>query len=190
MAGIMVTGTAEARRAVAFCVGWDKGASNYHFGQYDTALRHLIAINRGAYASAVANGRGALTARLPGAAGALVAAVALTTLGLRPRLAEFRSTGRRSSRCRQALAPARRDGAKNPARSPSGCSPGMSARAGVPRGAGHVWEGTKHDGTRWTSRRRGQRIAAEPCRLAPGGGRGSASRRRARGGVGMDPAGW
>jgi hypothetical protein len=78
------------QQAVEFCIGWDKGASNYHFGQYDTALQHLIAINRDAYAGAVSDGRGALTDRLPAAAGALLAAVALTGLGLRPRLAEFR----------------------------------------------------------------------------------------------------
>ena len=78
------------QQAVSFCIGYGKGASNYHFGQYDTALQHLIAINRDAYTHAVASGRGALTDRLPGAAGALFAAVALTVLGLRPRLAEYR----------------------------------------------------------------------------------------------------
>ena len=78
------------QQAVEFCIGYDKGASNYHFGQYDTALQHLIAINRDAYSGAVAAGRGALTGRLPGAVGALLGAAGLTVLGLRGRLAEFR----------------------------------------------------------------------------------------------------
>jgi hypothetical protein len=78
------------QQAVAFGIGWDKGASNYHFGQYDAALQRLIAINQDAYKAAVSAGRAPLTTRLPGAAGALCAAVALTALGLRPRLAEFR----------------------------------------------------------------------------------------------------
>ncbi len=78
------------QEAVAFCIGWDKGASNYHFGRYDTALRHLIALNTDAHARAIAAGRGALTARLPAAGGALLAAAVLTGAGLRPRLAEFR----------------------------------------------------------------------------------------------------
>jgi hypothetical protein len=78
------------QQAVAFCIGWDKGASNYHFGQYDAALQHLIAINRDAYGGAVTAGRTGLTSRLPGAGAGLPAAVALAALGLRPRLAEFR----------------------------------------------------------------------------------------------------
>ena len=78
------------QEAAEFCIGYNKGASNYHFGQYDTALQHLIAINRNAYSGAVANGRGALTGQLPGAVGALFGAAALTMLGLRGRLAEFR----------------------------------------------------------------------------------------------------
>ncbi|MEV6012905.1 hypothetical protein AB0M29_39825 [Streptomyces sp. NPDC051976] len=78
------------QEAVAFCIGWDKGASNYHFEQYDVALRKLIGINTDAYTRAVSAGRGALTGLLPGAGGALLAAAGLTVLGLRPRLAEFR----------------------------------------------------------------------------------------------------
>lgn len=78
------------QQAVAFCIGWDKGASNYHFGRYDAALQHLIGVNRAAYGSAVSAGRAPLTSRLPGAGAALAAAVALTALGLRPRLREFR----------------------------------------------------------------------------------------------------
>ena len=85
-----LVGQGRLQEAAEFCIGYGKGASNYHFGQYDSALQHLIAINRDAYTGAVADGRGALNGRLPGAAGALFASVALTTLGLRPRLAEFR----------------------------------------------------------------------------------------------------
>jgi hypothetical protein len=85
-----LVGQGRLQQAAEFCIGYGKGASNYHFGQYDAALQHLIAINRDAYTAAVADGRGALTGRLPGAIGALFASVALTTLGLRPRLAEFR----------------------------------------------------------------------------------------------------
>jgi len=80
----------DLQQAVEFCIGWDKGASNYHFGRYDTALRHLIAINGDAHTRAITAGRGALTGRLPGAGGALLAAAVLTGLGLRPRSAEFR----------------------------------------------------------------------------------------------------
>jgi hypothetical protein len=78
------------QEAVVFCIGWDKGASNYHFGQYDAALQKLIGINTRAYTEAVSAGRGALTGRLPGAGVALLAAAGLTVIGLRPRLAEFR----------------------------------------------------------------------------------------------------
>ena len=76
--------------AVEFCIGYDKNASNHHFGQYDSALRKLIGINTDAYAGAVTAGRGALAERLPGAGAALLAAAGLTVFGLRPRLAEFR----------------------------------------------------------------------------------------------------
>ncbi|WP_329366481.1 hypothetical protein OG896_17410 [Streptomyces sp. NBC_00669] len=80
----------QFQQAVAFCVGWDKDASNYDFGQYDTALRKLIGINADAYTGAVAAGRGELTGRLAGAGAAVLAAAGLTVLALRPRLAEFR----------------------------------------------------------------------------------------------------
>lgn len=75
--------------AVRFCISWDNGESNYHFGQYDVALKKLIAINTHAYAGAVSSGRGALTGGLSAAGGLLAGAAALTVLGLRPRLAEF-----------------------------------------------------------------------------------------------------
>jgi hypothetical protein len=78
------------QQAVEFCIGYDEGASNYHFERYDAALQRLIALNRRAYTASVSAGRGTPAGLLPGAAAALLAAAALTVLGLRPRLAEFR----------------------------------------------------------------------------------------------------
>jgi hypothetical protein len=76
--------------AVQFCLGYGGGASDYHFEQYDAALRKLIGINAAAYSGAVTDGRSVLAGRLSGAASALLAAAALTALAIRPRLAEFR----------------------------------------------------------------------------------------------------
>ncbi|WP_069465791.1 hypothetical protein [Actinacidiphila rubida] len=75
--------------AAEFCIGWDTDESNHHFGEYDVALKKLIAINDRAYGRAVGSGRGALTGGLVGAGGLLAGAATLTVLGLRPRLAEF-----------------------------------------------------------------------------------------------------
>jgi hypothetical protein len=55
-----------------------------------TALDKVTGINRRHFTGSVQAGRSAVGHLLPGALGALVAAVALTALGLRPRLAEFR----------------------------------------------------------------------------------------------------
>lgn len=76
--------------AVEFGIGWSQGASNYHFGQYDSALQKVIGINRTAFTDAVGDGRSTLADSLWPAGAALLAAAALTILGLRPRLAEFR----------------------------------------------------------------------------------------------------
>jgi hypothetical protein len=46
--------------------------------------------SRGHFAASVHDGRGAVTGLLPWTCGALLAAIVLTVLGLRPRLAEFR----------------------------------------------------------------------------------------------------
>jgi hypothetical protein len=80
----------KEREAVAFCMGWEEGTSNAHFGAWMTALDKVTGINRRHFTGSVQAGRSAVGHLLPGALGALVAAVALTALGLRPRLAEFR----------------------------------------------------------------------------------------------------
>ncbi|MCL8015203.1 hypothetical protein [Streptomyces sp. AS02] len=64
--------------------------SNAYFGAYMPAFDQLIAINRGHFAVSVADGRSTVTGLLPWTCGALLAALVLTVLGLRPRLAEFR----------------------------------------------------------------------------------------------------
>lgn len=80
----------KEREAVEFCMGWEPGTSNAHFGAYMAALDKVTDINRAHFASAVGEGRSAVSAVLPWAVGLLFAAVVLTALGLRPRLAEFR----------------------------------------------------------------------------------------------------
>ncbi|MFF7471855.1 hypothetical protein [Streptomyces sp. NPDC008092] len=80
----------KERQAVEFCMGWEAGTSNAHFGAWMTALDEVTGINRVHFTSSVAAGRAELTGRLPWAGGLLLLAVGLTGLGLRPRLAEFR----------------------------------------------------------------------------------------------------
>ncbi|MEU2623763.1 hypothetical protein ABZ642_37625 [Streptomyces sp. NPDC007157] len=80
----------EERQAVEFCMGWETGTSNAHFGAWMTALDQVTDINRAHFTSSVAAGRAELTGRLPWACVLLLLAVGLTGLGLRPRLAEFR----------------------------------------------------------------------------------------------------
>lgn len=77
-------------QAVSFCISWEPGMSNAHFGSYMAALDQLTGINRAHFASSVRDGRSAVSGLLPWAGGLLLAAMALTALGLRPRLAEFR----------------------------------------------------------------------------------------------------
>lgn len=77
-------------QAVSFCISWQPGMSNAHFGSYMAALDQLTGINRAHFASSVHDGRSAVSGLLPWAGGLLLAAMALTALGLRPRLAEFR----------------------------------------------------------------------------------------------------
>ncbi|MGW2745496.1 hypothetical protein [Streptomyces sp. NPDC001450] len=78
------------RQAVSFCISWEPGMSNAHFGAWMAALDKLTGINRAHFASSVRDGRSAVSGLLPWAGGLLLAAMALTALGLRPRLAEFR----------------------------------------------------------------------------------------------------
>lgn len=80
----------QEREAVEFCMDWKPGTSNAHFGAWMAALDKVTDINRAHFASSVRNGRSAVSDLLPWAGGLLIAAMALTALGLRPRLTEFR----------------------------------------------------------------------------------------------------
>ncbi|KUN88140.1 hypothetical protein AQJ64_04180 [Streptomyces griseoruber] len=80
----------KEREAVEFCMGWQPGTSNTHFGAWMAALDRVEGINRAHFTSSVEDGRSALGDLLPWAAGLLCVAMVLTALGLRPRLAEFR----------------------------------------------------------------------------------------------------
>ncbi len=76
--------------AVTFDVGTRPGQSNYDYYQYDQALTHIIAINEGAFAGAIADGQVGLGiwVWLPYAAGVLV--LVLVGAALYPRLREYR----------------------------------------------------------------------------------------------------
>ncbi|WP_406437708.1 hypothetical protein OHB14_57785 [Streptomyces sp. NBC_01613] len=80
----------KEREAVEFCMGWEAGTSNAHFGAWMAALDKVTDINRAHFTSSVREGRSAVSGLLPWACGLLLAAGALTWLGLRPRFAEFR----------------------------------------------------------------------------------------------------
>ncbi|MGW1024688.1 hypothetical protein ACWD4J_13450 [Streptomyces sp. NPDC002577] len=80
----------KERDAVEFCMGWEPGTSNAHFGAWMTALDKVTGINRAHFAASVHAGRSAVSGLLPWAGGLLATAVALAVLGLRTRLAEFR----------------------------------------------------------------------------------------------------
>jgi len=80
----------KEREAVEFCMDWQPGTSNAHFGAYMDALDRLTGINRQHFAASVDEGRSQATGLLPWTCGLLLAAGALTLLGLRPRLGEFR----------------------------------------------------------------------------------------------------
>lgn len=55
-----------------------------------TALDKVTVINRQHFTSSVRDGRSAATGQLPWACALLLAGMALTASGLRPRIAEFR----------------------------------------------------------------------------------------------------
>ncbi|GHE00839.1 hypothetical protein [Streptomyces alanosinicus] len=80
----------KEREAVEFCMDWQPGTSNAHFEAWMAALDKVTAINQSHYASNVSAGRAAVNDLLPWAGSALLAAMALTVLGARPRLVEFR----------------------------------------------------------------------------------------------------
>ncbi|EST29981.1 hypothetical protein, partial [Streptomyces roseochromogenus] len=79
----------KEREAVEFCMGWEPGTSNVHFGAWMSALDQVTDINRAHFTSSVQDGRSAVSDLLPWAGGLVGAAALLTLLGLRPRLAEF-----------------------------------------------------------------------------------------------------
>ncbi|MFF4805259.1 hypothetical protein ACFY1U_43895 [Streptomyces sp. NPDC001351] len=76
--------------AVAFCINWQPGMSNAHFGSWMAALGKVTDINRAHFTGSVDAGRSTINGLLPWMVGLLLAAATLTALGLRPRLAEFR----------------------------------------------------------------------------------------------------
>ncbi|MGW3414900.1 hypothetical protein [Streptomyces sp. NPDC000888] len=80
----------KEREAVEFCMGWEPGTSNAHFGEWMAALDKVTDINRAHFTDSVDAGRSETTGLLPWTLGLLIVAGALTVLGLRPRLAEFR----------------------------------------------------------------------------------------------------
>ncbi|MFJ3305214.1 hypothetical protein ACIPSA_19240 [Streptomyces sp. NPDC086549] len=80
----------KEREAVEFCMGWEPGTSNAHFGEWMDALDKVAGINGAHFASSVRDGRSAVNGLLPWAGGLLCAAMLLVVLGLRPRTAEFR----------------------------------------------------------------------------------------------------
>ncbi|MFD4139957.1 MULTISPECIES: hypothetical protein [unclassified Streptomyces] len=80
----------KEREAVEFCISWEPGMSNAHFDEWMDALDRVTGINRAAFDTAAREGRGSVTVLLPWAGAALLVTGALTVLGLRPRLAEFR----------------------------------------------------------------------------------------------------
>jgi hypothetical protein len=77
--------------AIAFCTSYAPGASNYAFGQYDDSLAKLIAINQSAFDTAIRDGNREMTGWTIGVwvAGALL--LGLLAMGVRPRLAEYRT---------------------------------------------------------------------------------------------------
>ncbi|MFH9551683.1 hypothetical protein [Streptomyces sp. NPDC017435] len=80
----------KEREAVEFCMDWTAGTSNAHFAAWMTALDKVTDINRAHFTASVRAGRSTVSDLLPWAGGLLLAALLLTALGLRPRLAEFR----------------------------------------------------------------------------------------------------
>ncbi|MFI9040711.1 hypothetical protein [Streptomyces sp. NPDC053726] len=80
----------KEREAVAFGISWEPGMSNAHFEAWMTALDKVTEINRRHFTASVQAGRSSVGDLLPCALGTLLAAAALTVIGLRPRFAEFR----------------------------------------------------------------------------------------------------
>ncbi|GHI06049.1 hypothetical protein AQI88_28305 [Streptomyces cellostaticus] len=79
----------KEREATEFCMDWQPGTSNARFGTWMAALDQVAGINRAHFDASVRAGRSVVNGLLPWAGVLLLAAVILTGLGLRPRLAEF-----------------------------------------------------------------------------------------------------
>ncbi|WP_369390894.1 hypothetical protein AB5J72_27010 [Streptomyces sp. CG1] len=79
----------KEREAAEFCMGWEPDTSNAHFGAWMSALDQVADINRAHFTSSVDAGRAGVRDVLPWAGALLLAAMLLTAMGLRPRLAEF-----------------------------------------------------------------------------------------------------
>ncbi|MER7983914.1 hypothetical protein [Streptomyces sp. NPDC095817] len=75
----------KEHEAGAFCMGWEVDTSNAHFGAWMTELDKVTDINRWPFNASVQAGCSSA-----GALGALALVAALTPVGLRPRLIEFR----------------------------------------------------------------------------------------------------
>jgi hypothetical protein len=75
--------------AVDFCTGAQEGQSNWGFAQFDKALGNVIDINQTAFDSAVGHGFRGLSWLPYGAVIAPILILALTWLGLLPRLREY-----------------------------------------------------------------------------------------------------
>lgn len=80
----------KEKEAVEFCMDWEPGTSNAHFGAWMATLEKVTDINRQHFTASVLAGRSDVRTELPWGCGLLLLAIALIALGLRPRLAEFR----------------------------------------------------------------------------------------------------
>ncbi|MFD4508159.1 hypothetical protein [Streptomyces sp. NPDC058457] len=88
-----IAASGDVTGAIAFCVSYKPGESNWAFGEFDTALQKLIKINTSAYEQASSQGAGSALSAPVGLAGAAVVIVALAVVGLRRPLAEFPTKG-------------------------------------------------------------------------------------------------
>jgi hypothetical protein len=79
----------QLRDAIAFCTSYNPGDSNYHFGQYDTALSAWIALNQAWFDRSINDGERQLAGWTVIPAVAWLAVLVLLVLGLRGRLAEY-----------------------------------------------------------------------------------------------------
>ena len=83
----------DVTAAIAYCVSYKPGDSNWAFGQLDTALQKIIGINTAAYEKASSEGAGSALSGPLALVGASVVIAALAVVGLRRPLAEFPAAG-------------------------------------------------------------------------------------------------